>query len=95
MSGPFVATLLLGILMTSQCPSSTALPRLSTRQLSRTYNRSPVREVGRGRQRTKYTDSLNSYATRKRPANNELIGRTESIEESKAMIAGVCTRPGT
>ena len=32
----------------------------------------------RGRQRTKYTDSLNSYVTRKESPINELIRRTET-----------------
>ncbi|GFN94238.1 endonuclease-reverse transcriptase [Plakobranchus ocellatus] len=50
---------------------------------------------GRGRQRIKYTDSLNSYATRKESPNNEFIRRTDNREEWKAMIADVCNRPGT
>ena len=50
---------------------------------------------GRGRQRTKYTDSLNNYATRKESPNNELIRRTDDREEWKAMTADVCNRPGT
>ena len=50
---------------------------------------------GRGRQLTKYTDSLNSYTTRKESPNNELIRRTDNREEWKAMIADVCNRPGT
>ena len=50
---------------------------------------------GRGRQRTKYTDSLNKYATRKEYPNNELIRRTDDREEWKAMTADVCNRPGT
>ncbi|GFN81833.1 triple functional domain protein-like protein, partial [Plakobranchus ocellatus] len=52
---------------------------------------------GRGRQRIKYTDSLNTciYATRKESPNNELIRRTDNRGEWKAMIADVCNRPGT
>ena len=42
----------------------------------------------RGRQSTKYTDSLNNYATRKEPLNNELIRRTDDREEWKAMTDG-------
>ena len=49
----------------------------------------------RGRQRTKYTDSLNNFVTRKESPNNELIGRTDDREDWKAMIADVCNRPGT
>ena len=49
----------------------------------------------RGRQRTKYTDSLNNFATRKESPNNELIRRTDDREGWKAMIADVCNRPGT
>ena len=49
----------------------------------------------RGRQRMKYTESLNMYATKKEISNNELIGRTRDREEWKAMTADVCNRPGT
>ena len=49
----------------------------------------------RERQVTKYTDSLNNYATRKASPNNELIRRTDDREGWKAMIADVCNRPGT
>ena len=49
----------------------------------------------RGRQRTKYTDSLNNFVTRKESPNNELITRTDDREGWKAMIADVCNRPGT
>ena len=49
----------------------------------------------RGRQPTKYTDSLNNFVTRKESPNNELIRRTDNREGSKAMIANVCNRPGT
>ena len=41
----------------------------------------------RGRQRTKYTDSLNSFVTRKESSNNELIRRTDDREDRKAMTA--------
>ncbi|XP_077974172.1 uncharacterized protein LOC144429830 [Styela clava] len=49
----------------------------------------------RGRQRTKHTDSLNNYVTKKESSNNELIRRTNNRLEWKAMIADVCNRPGT
>ena len=48
----------------------------------------------RGRQRKKYTDSLNNFVTRKESPNNELIRRTDDREGWKAMIADVCNRPG-
>ena len=35
----------------------------------------------RGRQRTKYTDSLNKFITRKESANNALIRRTDNRED--------------
>ena len=41
----------------------------------------------RGRQRTKYTDSLNNFVTREESPNNELIRRTDDREDWKAMIA--------
>ena len=46
-----------------------------------------------GRQRTKYTNSLNNFIIRKESPNNELIRRTDDREDWKAMI--VCNRPGT
>ena len=49
----------------------------------------------RGRQRTKHTDSLNNFVTRKESPNNELIRRTDDGEGWKAMIADVSNRPGT
>ena len=49
----------------------------------------------RGRQRTKYTDSLNNFVTRKESPNNELIMITDDREDWEAMIADVCSRPGT
>ena len=49
----------------------------------------------KGRQRTKYTDSLNNFITGKESPNNELIRRTDDREDWKAMIAGVCNRPDT
>ena len=49
----------------------------------------------RGRQRTKYKDSLNNFITRKESPNNELIRRTDNREDWKAMIVDVCNRPGT
>ncbi|GFN98012.1 endonuclease-reverse transcriptase [Plakobranchus ocellatus] len=50
---------------------------------------------GRGKERIKYTDSLNSEATRKESPNNELIRKTDNIEEWKVMIADVCNRTCT
>ena len=49
----------------------------------------------RGRQPTKYANSLNNLVTRKESPNNELIRRTDNREGWKAMIADVCNRPGT
>ena len=49
----------------------------------------------RGRQCTKYTDSLSNYVMRKEYPNNELIRGTDEREDWKAMIADVCDRPGT
>ena len=49
----------------------------------------------RGRQRTKYTDSLNNFVTRKEYPNNEHIRRIDDREGWKAMIVDVCNRPGT
>ena len=49
----------------------------------------------RGRKRTKYTDSLKNFVTRKESHNNELIRRTDDREGWKAMVADVCNRPGT
>ena len=49
----------------------------------------------RGRHRTKNTDSLNYFVTRKESPNNELIRRTDDRQDWKAMIADVCNRPGT
>ena len=49
----------------------------------------------RGRQRTKYTDSLNKYVTRKKSSNNELVRRTDDREGWEGMISDVCNRPGT
>ena len=44
----------------------------------------------RGRQRTKYTDSLNNFVTRKEYPNNELIRRNDDRDDWRAMIAYVC-----
>ena len=49
----------------------------------------------KGRQRTKYTNSLNNFVTRKESPNNELIRRTDDREDWEAMIADVCNSPGT
>ena len=49
----------------------------------------------RGRQRTRYTDSLINFVTRKEFPNSELIRRTDDREDWKAMIEEVCNGPGT
>ena len=49
----------------------------------------------RGRQRTKYTDSLINFVTRKESPNNELNNRTDDREDWKAGIADFCNRPVT
>ena len=49
----------------------------------------------RGRQRTKYTDSLKNFVTRKEYPNNEHMRRTDNKEDWKAIIADVCNRSGT
>ena len=49
----------------------------------------------RGRQRTKYTNNLNNYVTRKVNPNNKFIRRTDDKEEWKAMIVNVCNGPDT
>ena len=49
----------------------------------------------KGRQCTKYTDSLNNFVTRKESPNNELIKRNDDREEWEAMMVNVCKRPGT
>ena len=49
----------------------------------------------KGRQRTKYTDSLNNFVTRKESPNNELIGRTNDREDWEAMIADFSNGPDT
>ena len=49
----------------------------------------------KGRQRTKYTDSLNNFVKRKESPSNELIRRTDDREDWEAMIADVCNSPGT
>ena len=46
----------------------------------------------RGRQRTKYTDSLKNFVTRKESPNNELIRRTDDRDYWKAMISDVCNK---
>ena len=46
------------------------------------------------RQRTKYTDSLNSLVTRKESPSNELIRRTDDRDDWEAMIADICNSPG-
>ena len=42
-----------------------------------------------------YTDSLNNRVTKKVSPTNELIRKTDDREDWKAMITGVCNRPGT
>ena len=49
----------------------------------------------RGRQCSKYTDSLNNFVTRKESPNHECIRRTDDRMSWKAVIADVCNRPGT
>ena len=49
----------------------------------------------KGRQRTKNTDSLNNFVTRKESPSNELITRTDGREDWEAMIADVSNSPGT
>ena len=49
----------------------------------------------RGRHRTKYTDCLNNFVTRKESPNNELMRRTDDRDDWKAIIADVCNSPGT
>ena len=46
-----------------------------------------------GRQRTKYTDSLINFVTRKESPNNELIRRPDNKGNWKAMIADISSRP--
>ena len=46
-----------------------------------------------GRQRTKYTDSLNNFTTKKQSPINDLIRRTDNREEWKSMTVDVCNRP--
>ena len=49
----------------------------------------------RGKERTKYTDSLNNFVTRKESPNNEIIKRTDDREDWEAMITDVCNSPST
>ena len=49
----------------------------------------------RGRQRTKYADSLHNFVIRKESPNNELIRRAYDREDWEGTIANVCNRPGT
>ena len=49
----------------------------------------------RGRQRIKYTDSLNNFTTGNQSSINDLIRKTGNRDEWKSMIADVCNRPGT
>ena len=44
----------------------------------------------RGKQRIKFTDSLNTFTTNKRGTNNELIRKTENRTEWRAMTVDVC-----
>ena len=48
----------------------------------------------RGRQRTKYTDSLKDYVKRKESSNNGLTRRANYWVDWKAVIADVCNIPG-
>ncbi|GFO03297.1 hypothetical protein PoB_002980200 [Plakobranchus ocellatus] len=50
----------------------------------------------RGRQRTKFTDSVNKFTTNKEGTNNELMRKTENRVGWRAMIVDVHkTRPHT
>ena len=49
----------------------------------------------RGRQRTKYTDSLNNFTTRKQSSINDLICKADNRDEWRSVIVDVCSRPGT
>jgi len=49
----------------------------------------------RGKQRMKYTDSLNNFTTKKQSSINDLIRKASDRDEWKSMIADVCSRPGT
>ena len=49
----------------------------------------------RGRQRMKYTDSLNNFATGKQSSINDLIRKADNRDEWRSLIADVCSRPGT
>ena len=49
----------------------------------------------RGRQRIKYTDSLNNFAAGKQTSINELIRKADNRDEWRSLIADVCSRPGT
>ena len=49
----------------------------------------------RGRQRTKYTDSLNKFVTKKQSTIQDLIRRADNRDEWKSMTANVCNRCGS
>ena len=49
----------------------------------------------RGRQRTKYTDSLSGFVAGKKASTIQLIRGADDREKWRAMIADVCNRPGT
>ena len=48
-----------------------------------------------GRQRTKYLNSLNKWATKNELDNNRFLRLSEDRDEWRAMITDVCLRPGT
>ena len=48
----------------------------------------------RGRQRMKYTDSLNLFTTNTASPVKSFIRRTDKREERRALVADVCNRPG-
>ena len=49
----------------------------------------------RGRQRTKYTDSLNNFTTNKQSPTSDLIRKAGNRDEWKSMTVDVCNRPDT
>ena len=49
----------------------------------------------RGRQRMKYTDSLNNFAAGKQSSINDLIRKADNRDEWRSLIVDVCSRLGT
>ena len=48
------------------------------------------RKKSRGRQRIKFTDSLNKFVTNREGKNTELLRKTENREKWRTMIVNVC-----